>query len=103
MPAIGVGPIRVPRLGAKPSDAELKETISALQRTTSRVPGSSGAFPGTSEHGKPGLLLSFVMAFRSQGAKVMLHCHCRDAGVVPFCTAAHLAASICVSRLQVAV
>ena len=49
MPAIGVGHARrVPRLGAKPSDAELKETISALQRTASRVPGSSGACSGGS-------------------------------------------------------
>lgn len=46
MPAIGGQPSgrRPPRLGAKPSDAELKETIAALQRTTSRVPGSVGAF-----------------------------------------------------------
>ena len=101
MPAIGFGTARrVPRLGAKPSDAELKETISALQRTTSRVPGSSGAIPGASGHVKPGLLLSFVMAVRSQGVEVTLHCHFRDAVVMPFCTAAHLAASTCVSRLQ---
>lgn len=44
MPTIG-GPQpllrRAHRLGTRPSDVELKETIAALQRTTSRVPGSS--------------------------------------------------------------